>query len=129
MSRQQFKCLLSSVSSLTRGRQQRLLDTLKTSLDRSNGINFIETRLESINSCPHCGASRFQRWGKRQELQRIDWDAFSASAEEDAMVTLLRLPFTRSERKSAQLSENISALVDNPSGAGRHFYYATPYPG
>lgn len=57
MSRQQFTCLLSLVSSLTRGQQQRLLDTRKTSLDRSNGINFIETRLETIISRPHCGVS------------------------------------------------------------------------
>ena len=66
MQTKQFRAFLAQTEQLTPQQRKQTLEQIQKRCD----INTVETVLDSIEDCPHCGSTDLYRWGMNARIQR-----------------------------------------------------------
>lgn len=71
MRNHEFRKIIHSLSDLTSTQKRKLLNGVKSELNRSQIETMIEDIKGEVTCCPHCGSTAIQRWGRTSGLQRF----------------------------------------------------------
>ena len=100
-----FTQLLKQLSSLTPSQKAQLQEVLH----QSNATDLLSKAIKEPETCPHCNATHFHRWGMRNELQRYHCNNCNKTFN-----ALTRTPLARLRHKEKWM-DFISDLIQSKS--------------
>lgn len=105
MQTKQFRAFLAQAEQLTPQQRKQTLEQLQKRSD----INAVETVLDSVESCPHCGGTDLYRWGINAGIQR-----YKCKSCNKTFNALTNTPLARLRHKE-QWSRFTQDLIDGVS--------------